>query len=121
MMQTGYAISSQIYERIRKDSMVVNFYAATQVTPTHFDNFNNGLLLASDEQKIRRDAKSTLLASVFIPFGINLRLSESKAIWDQLGVFIKGSVGLETQVVAGHKTHFDPYMGMSMGLKFSIK
>jgi hypothetical protein len=117
-INAAYAITARIHESYTKDSaVVVNFYGSKP----NLDGIDNGTFLGSDEQKVSYKAKPTLFASVFIPFGINFRLCQKKEIWNQMNIFIKGSVGLETEIVVNSKTHFNPYMGCSMGFKFDLK
>ncbi len=117
-MNVGYTINSRIYERNSKDSVVaLNFYNAL----TNYSNFENSPRLGSEETIVSKNADPTLITSVYIPFGLNMRLCKTKEIWNQLNLFVKGVVGLEADINFGHNTHFLPYMGCSMGFKFALK
>jgi hypothetical protein len=117
-IKAGYAITARIHEGYTKDSALVVNFAGTVPDNSGFDN---GLILASDQQKYSKNAHSTILTSVFIPFGIDLRLCKNKDIWNQMNLFMKGSVGLESDIVVNGKTKFLPYAGCSLGFKFNFK
>jgi hypothetical protein len=114
----GYALNARIYKRYTRDSSLVLMPYNAQASA---NDFNNGTLLGSVEQKSSRDARTTFLTSVYIPFGVNFRLSKSKEIWDQMNLFAKADVGMEAETVVNRRPHFLPYMGCSLGFKFDVK
>jgi hypothetical protein len=117
-INAGYAITAQIHEGYAKDSaLVLNFYNAKP----DYSGYYNGVFLGSEESKSSIKAQPTIFASVFLPFGVNFRLSKNKEIWNQMNLFIKGTIGLETEFVVNSQTHYNPYMGYSMGFKFDFK
>ncbi|MEI6765229.1 MAG: hypothetical protein WCM76_06270 [Bacteroidota bacterium] len=114
----GYAITARIYKSYSKDSTIA---LSLNNTRPSYDVFRDGTMLGTEEIRTEMNADPTILTSVFVPFGINFRISKTKEVWNQMNLFIKGNVGMEARVVVGGKTHFDPYSGGSMGFKFSFK
>ncbi len=120
-VDAAYALTARIYERYTKDSAVVLSFNGVKEDEIGFSEFDKGNFLGSEGTKTSINAKPTMFASVYVPFGIDFKLCKKKDIWNQFRLFLKGNVGLETAIVVGSKTHFNPYMGMSMGLKFDFK
>ncbi|MEI8204632.1 MAG: hypothetical protein WCH34_16560 [Bacteroidota bacterium] len=117
-INAGYTITSRIYEKTTRDSAVtLNFLNAKP----NYNNFNDLSLLGTDEITTQMNGKPTILASVFIPFGVNMRLCKTKEVWNQMNLFIKGNVGLETDITIDRGTHFLPYASVSAGFKFNLK
>jgi len=117
-LNMGYAITARIFKRSSADSVLV--LTPYNVQP-NFNDYNNGTVFRSNEQKSSMEAKSTFFTSVFIPFGVNFRLSKTKEIWSQMNLFVNASVGLETEIVVDRRAHYNPYMGCSVGFKFNLK
>ena len=72
-------------------------------------DYNNGELLGSYEQKTSMSAKPTFLTSIFIPIGVNFRLSKTKEIWDQMNLFAKADVGLEAVAAVNRRVQTSKY------------
>ncbi|MEI6124858.1 MAG: hypothetical protein WCQ95_14675 [Bacteroidota bacterium] len=116
-ISAGYAITARQHESYTKDSAVVVSYYTNKPT---FEGFDKGSFLGSEEIRSNIKAKSTIFASVYMPFGMNFRLCKTKAIWNQMNLFLEGSVGLQSQIVVKGATHFDPFMGCALGFKFNF-
>jgi hypothetical protein len=117
-IDAAFAITSRIHDNYQKDSSVMlSFYG----NKTNYDQFDNGYFLGSEEQKSSLKADPTIFASINMPFGVNFRLCKKKDIWNQMNIFIRGNLGLETEIVVHHETHFNPYIGCAVGFKFDFK
>jgi hypothetical protein len=116
-VKAGYALNARYFREYRKDSVaVINFAGAN---PKNL-NFATGLPLGVEELSTSSTANTTFVTSVFIPIGINYRLSKTRDIWNQMSLFYEGSFGLESQIVVARRAHFAPYMGSSIGFKFTF-
>jgi hypothetical protein len=117
-LNIGYALTSRIYKKYSTDSVLV-------VSPYNVlasaNDFSNGEQIGSEVQKTSGNAQPTFLTSVFIPVGINFRLSKTKEIWNQMNLFAKANVGLEAETAVSRRTHLLPYVGCSLGFAFNLK
>ncbi len=117
-IDAAYAITANIHESYQKDSAVLlSFYNSS----ANYDQFGSGNFLGSEETKTFTKAEPTIFASINMPFGINFRLCKKKEIWNQMNFFIKGNLGLETEIVVHKNTHINPYAGCAFGFKFDFK
>lgn len=117
----AYALTAREYETYAKDSaLVLSFYepAGKEFGPMEFDN---GVFLGGEGSKTKTNSKASMFTSVYVPFGVSMRLCKKKEIWNQFNLVLKGNLGLETAITVGSKTHYNPFMGMSLGLKFDFK
>ena len=120
-IDAAYALTARIRETYTKDSALVLSLSSDKSDYIGDREFDNGNFLGNEETKTTVNAKTTMFASVYVPFGIDFKLCKKKDIWNQFSLFLKGNVGLETAMVVGSKTHFNPYMGAAIGLKFNFK
>jgi hypothetical protein len=117
-INVGYALTARIYKKYSSDSVLV---VTPYNIPANANDFSNGAQLGSEIQKTIGNAQPTFLTSVFVPIGLNFRLSKTKEIWNQMNLFAKADVGLEAEIAVSRRTHFLPYMGSSLGFAFNLK
>jgi hypothetical protein len=116
-IDAAFSITSRIFETHLRDSAVAVGYLDSK--PENYD-INNGKFLG-ELQTIETITDPNFTTSIAIPFGLNLRLCKKKEILNQFNLVFKGSLGLEAEFIVNHKPHFNPFMGMSIGLKFDFK
>ncbi len=120
-IDAAYALTARIRQTYTKDSALVLSISGASEDHVGDREFDNGKFLGNEETKTTVNAKTSMFASVYLPFGIDFKLCKKKDIWNQFSLFLKGNLGLETAIVVGSKTHFNPYMGAAIGLKFDFK
>jgi len=114
----GYAVNARIYKRSSKDSAIVVGLSGAQPS---FELFNNETKLGTDVHRSSVEAKPTFLTNVFIPVGLNLRLSQSREILNKMNLFVKADMGLQVETIVNRRAHFNPYIGCGFGLTYDLR
>jgi hypothetical protein len=114
----GFTLDARSHETLSTDrAALVSFYNAEDL----YKRFDEGVLLSSERQEVHKDNDKTIFASVYVPFGVNLRLCKKKDIWNQMNLFMRGDLGLEANIQLRHDVRFDPYMGCNIGFRFDFR
>ncbi|MDD5572055.1 MAG: hypothetical protein PHD97_12970 [Bacteroidales bacterium] len=112
----GYSINPKLSEISSSDTTLILNFNDTEFNYGERHSRNSG---NSDKEK-ETVARSSFFAGIYIPLGLNFRISKKREIWNQMNIFIQSIYGLEYQYVMNYKAYIRPFIGGGMGFRYNL-